>query len=116
MDHCENAIQDTEERRENSITKQIQSIKASLEEEASALSESNLRTAAEPNLIDNICAQTFTREFAIHMITRGTFNDIECEHPTFKYASQVKKLRGETMEELATAHYSLLVDPEEIKN
>lgn len=116
IDHYETEVEQIEEQREESVGKKILNIKAQLEKEADELSDLQLRADAVGALIDQICAQTFSREFAVQLVTRGTFNDVDCQHPTFKYSSQVKRLRNETLETLANAHYSLLIDPEEIKN
>jgi hypothetical protein len=116
LDRYENDVDDMEDKREKNVQQKIVSIKDKLDEEVDSISVEVLREDAITTLIDNICAQTFNREFAVQMVARGTFNDADCTKPTFKASSEVKRLRGETLEALANAHYALMVDPEAIKN
>lgn len=115
MEKYENLVEDIEEQREESVNKAIESARKQLVEEVKKVTKKKLTEEAMPMLIDTLCTQAWSREFAAAMISHGTFLDAEFKKPAFKTVDEVRKLQPQFLKQLADAHYGLMLEPEALK-
>lgn len=116
MDEYEDAVDSSEESREDQFTKAVASATRELEEQVKKLSDKELHKVAIPPLIDSRANQAFELEFTARLIYRCTFEDEECKLPAFTDIEQVYKLKPSALAKLTAAHLELLGDAEEVKN
>lgn len=111
----ENTIDDNEESRETNVNAAVNAARKLLQEEVKTITLKELKSSAAPNLIEQIVSQEWQREYSVAMLARGTFLDQDCQKPAFKTNEQVKMLRPDALEQLTSAHYGLILEPEALK-
>lgn len=115
IERYENEVEEIEEQRENSVMSAINAAREQLEKEAKKIPLKDLKASAIPDLIDNILGQYWQKEFAYHMLARGTFKDEKCTKPFFKTAQEASMLQPTILEALSNAHFGLILEPEALK-
>lgn len=116
MDEYEDAVDESEESREEQLGKALESATNELQEEVKKIADKDLYKVAIPPLIDSLCNQAFELEFISRLILKCTFENEECTVQAFTDIEQAYKLKASARKKLTYAHMEMLNDPEEIKN
>lgn len=119
MDEYEDKVDEAEERREEQLSKALESAQRELDEEAAKIPEKELFEAAIPSIIEVQCQRAYETEFVSQMLLRGTFEDKDCTKKAFKDIEQVYKFANSTPANytlLTNAHISMMLDSEAVKN
>lgn len=110
-----NAVEKSEDTRQEQLAAALTTIRKELEEESLTIGDKQLRKAAEPAHIETLVGEEWAAENAAQVIARCTFSDKRYAKPYFKTSDQVKRLREQKpnlFQKLADAHNGLLLPTE----
>jgi hypothetical protein len=110
-----NAVEKSEDSRQEQLLAALTSIRKELEEESKGISAKELRKAAIPAHIETLVGTEWAAEYASQVAARCTFSDKRYSKPYFKTTEQVKRLREQhprLFQHLIDAHNGLLIPTE----
>lgn len=116
LDKYEDAVDEAEERREQSVEQSVKSIRDQLVREAEAMDHETLLAKCAPALIERLCSEAWTDEYYNQLLARCTFSDKACIKPAFKTASDAGALLPRAKETLRESHAALNIDPVALGN